>query len=105
MDNMTLLYKMKSLLDNEFGGLVDKIVLFGSRVDGTARDYSDYDVLVIVNKTIGWEMKDSIRSVLYDLNIEYDILLSVQVISEPELHTLLGRQPYIRQAIETGIAV
>ena len=105
MDNMTLLNKMKSILDKSHHGLVEKIILYGSRVDGTSRDCSDYDVLVIVNKTIDWRTKDSIRSALYDLNIEYDILLSIQVISGPELNTILGRQPYIVNAIETGIAV
>jgi uncharacterized protein len=105
MDNMTLLGKMKSLLEKDYGNLVVKIILFGSRVDGTAREYSDYDVLVVVNKIIDWQIKDEIRSVLYDLNIEYDVLISVQVISEPELGTILGRQPFIQNAIETGIAV
>ena len=105
MDNMTLLKKMKTLLENTYSNLIVKIILFGSRVDGTARDYSDYDVLVVVSRTIDWKTKDSIRSLLYDLNIEYDILLSVQVISEPELDTILGRQPFIQNAIETGVAI
>jgi hypothetical protein len=105
MDNTKLLEEMKSLLVEHFGDLIVKIILFGSRVDGTAKDYSDYDVLVIVNTIIDWKTRDSIRDILYDLNIEYDILLSVQVISEPEMHTILGKQPFIRNAIETGIAV
>ena len=102
---MILLNRMKSLLKRDFSSLVVKIVLFGSRVDGSARDYSDYDVLVVVNKTIDWRTRDAIRSVLYDLNFEYDILVSVQVISEPELATIRGRQPFIQNAMETGIAV
>jgi len=105
MDNMTLLKKMKSLLIDVYGDLVVKIILFGSRVDGTAKEYSDYDVLIVVNKTLDWKTKDSIRDTLYNLNIEYDILLSVQVISEPELTTILGKQPFIQNAIERGVAV
>lgn len=100
-----LLEIMNKLLEKNFSDLFVKTILFGSRTDGTAREYSDYDVLVIVNKTVNWEIKDSIRSVLYDLNIELDILLSVQVISEPELETIAGKQSFIRNAIETGIAV
>jgi predicted nucleotidyltransferase len=105
MNNMALLEKMKSLLEMNYNDLIVKIILFGSRVDGTAKEYSDYDVLVVVNRIIDWKTRDSIRSILYDLNIEYDILLSVQVISEPELYTIHGKQPYIQNAIETGIAV
>ena len=105
MDNKILLEKMKSMLEKTYDDLIVKIILFGSRVDGTAKEYSDYDILVVVNKIIDWKTRDSIRSILYDLNIEYDILLSIQVISEPELDTILGKQPFIRNAIETGIAV
>lgn len=105
MDNTVLLTKIKQLLERNFGNLVARVILFGSRVDGTAREYSDYDILVVVKKTIDWNEKDAIRSVLYDLNIEYDILLSVQVISEPELNTIRGKQPFIQNALETGMTV
>ena len=105
MDNITLLREMKQILEKEFGPLIKRIILFGSRVDGTAGKYSDYDVLVVVNKNIDWKTADEIRSVLYDLNIEHEILISVQVISESELNALPGKQPFIQNAIETGIAV
>lgn len=105
MDNITLLEIIKKRLEKDFGDLVVKIILFGSRVDGTAREYSDYDLLVIVNRTLDWKIKDSIRSVLYELNIQYNILLSAQVISEAELQTITGKQPFIQNALESGIAV
>ena len=105
MDNTNLLREMKAMLMNEFGDLIEKIILFGSQIDGTSREFSDYDVLVVVKRTIDWETADEIRSVLYDLNIKYDILISIQVISLPELETIPGKQPFIQNAIETGIAV
>jgi predicted nucleotidyltransferase len=67
MNNMALLEKMKSLLEMNYNDLIVKIILFGSRVDGTAKEYSDYDVLVVVNRIIDWKTRDSIRSILYDL--------------------------------------
>lgn len=105
MDNMILLNRMKELLDEKFPHLIDRVILFGSRVDGTARDYSDYDILVIANEPVDWKVKDEIRSVLYDLNIEYDILISVQVVSDSDLSSIIGKQPFIQHAIETGISV
>jgi hypothetical protein len=105
MDNKKLLDIVKNRLEENFKDMVVKIILFGSRVNGTAREYSDYDLIVITKRTIDWEVKDSLRSVLYELNIEYDILLSVQVFSEAELETITGRQPFIQNALETGIAV
>ena len=102
---MTLLNKVKKHLDERFGDLIVKIVLFGSRVDGTARDYSDYDLLIIVHNEIDWNKKDDIRSCVYDLNIELGILFSVQVYSEPEMNTILGKQPFVQNALETGIVI
>ena len=105
MNNISLLNLIKDKLSEKFENLIVKIILFGSRIDGTAHEYSDYDVLVVVNRIINWQERDSIRSVVYDLNIKYDIQISVQFISEPELSTILGRQPFIQNAIETGITV
>ncbi len=105
MDNIDILEKIKTLLVNNYGNIINKIILFGSRTDGTAREYSDYDILIIVNSFIDWRMKDELRSVIYDLNIEYDILLSVQIISVEDLETPVGKQSFIQNAIDTGIAV
>ncbi len=105
MDNETLLNIMKAELDKDFSGMISRIILYGSRAKNTAREDSDYDVLVILNEPADWEIKDSISDVLYNLNIEYEILISVYVISEYDLTTIKGKQPFIQDAIETGIAV
>ena len=45
-----------------------KIYLYGSRVRGTARSESDWDILILLNKEIiTLEIKESITYPLYDL--------------------------------------
>ncbi len=64
-------------------------------MDGSAHEYSDYDILIVTNKPLDWETEDSIRGLLYTMNIHYDVVLSIQFIAEQELSTVKGKQPFI----------
>ncbi|HPB82379.1 MAG TPA: nucleotidyltransferase domain-containing protein [Spirochaetota bacterium] len=105
MEPIQLLDEIKSELVHNFDDLIQKVILFGSRIEGNAREYSDYDVLVVISRSINWEERDRIRDVLAELNIRYDIIIDTHIISEPELRTIKGKQPFIETAFETGIAV
>ncbi len=105
MQNEILLREIKSDLEKNFSRQIQKVILFGSRINETAREYSDYDVLIITHKTIDWEVKDRILDVISDINVRNDIMIDVHIISEPELETIKGKQPFIENAIETGISV
>ena len=43
-----ILIELKNLLNKKYPGLIDKIILYGSRVKGSANKFSDYDVLIFV---------------------------------------------------------
>jgi len=105
MENREFLHKIKSELNNSFDELIERVILFGSRVDNTARKNSDYDILIILNKKITWQKKDLIIDLISELNIKYDIIIDVHMMSTPDLQTIKGKQPYIQKALETGIAV
>jgi predicted nucleotidyltransferase len=84
---------------------VDRILLFGSRVNGTAQIDSDYDILIILSKTASWQERDEIRNLMGDVSIDNNILINSHFISLPELNGLRGKQPYIQQAMEQSIAL
>jgi len=105
MENIELLHLVDNLLKENFADRINTIILFGSRVDGTAHEYSDYDLLIVTNESVDWETEDTIRELLYTINIQHDVVLSIQFISENELSTIKGKQPFIQRAIETGISL
>jgi len=73
----------------------DKIVLFGSTVDGTRKDDSDIDVAVIFDKFEGNWIKASAHLVRLSKGISYDI--------EPHLcSTSEDRSGFVREILKTG---
>jgi predicted nucleotidyltransferase len=104
-DKTTIMQELKSLLLKNFPGKIEKILLFGSRATGHAKKYSDYDVLLVLNGSYDWRLKNKVLSSCYEIDLKYDILLDVKIISHGELSTLRGKQPFILNALEYGVAV
>ncbi len=103
-DKTTILNELKALLIAEFGKDIENVILFGSQTTGKAHENSDYDVLIILNRDYDWEYQDKITSVLYSLELEYDIFIDTKLISVDELqNTIRGKQPLYVDAIEKGI--
>jgi uncharacterized protein len=104
-DSTTILRELKHLLQQHFPSAIRDVILFGSRAGGTARDDSDYDVLIVLNTNdYDWKFRDEVTDVVYDLELEYDILVDKHLISLDELeHSLRGAQPIFRDAIEHGV--
>jgi len=101
--NRQAMQELKDLLLATFPNEIDKVILFGSQVTGEATEDSDYDVLVIVNHEYDWRFKHKIYDTTWEIDFEYDILTDVKVISQQELHTLIGKQPFIQSALNTGV--
>jgi len=77
---------IKETIENK-GLKVLKIILFGSRAKGTAREDSDWDFFVIIDKKLSfnekWDIIDEIKIKLAKLKIPNDILLkSVDEVEE-----------------------
>lgn len=100
----TIIKELKSALVAHLGMEIREVILFGSRATGKAHRDSDYDVLIIVNKDYDWRLEDRIISVVYGLELKYDILIDMKIISLNELHhTFKGIHPLYRDAMQMGI--
>jgi predicted nucleotidyltransferase len=91
---------------NEKGIRIKRIILFGSRARGEATTLSDYDLLIITEKTfpIGEKMSiaKAVRKALSELLVPSDVIIN----SEEEVEITKDRIGCItRYAIKEGIVI
>jgi predicted nucleotidyltransferase len=103
--NITVLEHVKTALNKTFKHDIKDVILFGSRAEEKANEYSDYDILVILNKDeYNWKYKHKIMEVIYDIELEADIYIDIHILSEHELNnSLRGTQHIFSNAIKHGI--
>jgi len=84
---------------------VRRIVAYGSRVRGDFREDSDFDIFVLVSKKTP-ALKDAIRGVFYDYEMEHEVPFSVAILSREEydINAALG-SPFIKSLIEEGVVI
>ncbi len=105
IENKRVLKELKELLVRSFPDYIDKVILFGSQARGDAGEFSDYDILIVLKKSYDWKLKNQIYDKTWEIGFKYDILTDIKLISNDELKTVKGKQPFIQQAFEQGISV
>jgi len=89
---------------NEMGVVVKSIILFGSRAKGEFSKSSDYDFLIIVNKTYDFKEKMKIRKKLNQTLAKLLIPSDIIINSEEEIEYKKNRIGCItRYALKEGI--
>jgi len=83
MNIQTIIDEFKKEIKKIYGNQLDKIILYGSWANGTATNDSDIDLMVVLKGKIspGREI-DRMIDCITDLNLKYDILLSVVPVSD-----------------------
>ncbi|MEA1912859.1 MAG: nucleotidyltransferase domain-containing protein [candidate division WOR-3 bacterium] len=99
-----MLEELKDLLETNFPGKIDRVILFGSRATSKGKEYSDYDILVIIQGDYDWHLEDKILDLCYEIDLKYNIVTDIKVISTNELVSVKGKQPFIQKALKEGIS-
>jgi predicted nucleotidyltransferase len=102
-NNQLILNDLKQLLFTKFPNLIDKIILFGSQINQKFTEFSDYDILIILKNDYDWQLESDIIDLCYDIDLKYNIITDIKIISQKELNEPRGKQSYIQDAINTGI--
>jgi uncharacterized protein len=98
-----ILRQLKNHLIQNLGDSVKDVILFGSRIRDKTSDDSDYDVLILLDRDYTGSDENTILDLCYDIDLKFDILLDVHLLSMKELSSKRGRQPIYRNAVESGI--
>ena len=103
IDKTKIMSELKRHLIKNYGDSVKDVILFGSQARGDSDEYSDYDVLIVLEKDYSGKDENRILDLCYDIDLKYNILIDVHLISSKELTSIRGRQPVFVNAIKSGI--
>jgi len=98
-----ILQDLKNHLLKNFDDSVKDVILFGSQATGKSHEFSDYDVLIILDKKYSGKDENRILDLCYDIDLKYEILIDVHILSASELGSARGRQAVFSKAIKSGI--
>jgi predicted nucleotidyltransferase len=80
-----------------------KVYLYGSRVRGTAKEDSDWDVLILLQKEkITREIEEGIFDPLYDLELDTGEIISPMIYSEQEWNNKYRITPFYQNVMREG---
>lgn len=102
-DKTVIIKVLQKNLREYYGDSVKHVILFGSHAKGTCSEYSDYDILVLLDKDYSGKDENEILDICYETGLEYNIIIDVHILSSAELQTIRGKQPIFLKALETGI--
>lgn len=103
VDKRVILADLKRNLLEQYSGSVKNVVLFGSQANNRANDYSDYDILVLLDQDYNKNDENKILDICYDIDLKYDIIIDVHLLSTKELDAKRGKQPIFVNALKNGI--
>jgi len=103
IDNQKILIDLKQHLRKQYGDSIKDVVLFGSQVLGDSNEYSDYDILIVLDKDYSGKDENKILDLCYDIDLKYNILLDIHLLSKREINSKRGKQPIFTNALKSGL--
>ncbi|MDZ7760153.1 MAG: nucleotidyltransferase domain-containing protein [Desulfovermiculus sp.] len=102
-NELKALTRLKTFLQNQ-ESFVDLLV-FGSKVLSLSTSESDIDILIIFRE-FDHDLQALIDDFIFELNLEYDCLMSVVIFSLDELESgPMSESPLYKSAMQQGIRV
>lgn len=99
-----ILKELKKEFLHIYGKRMDRIILYGSRARGEAREDSDIDVLVVLKEDFNYSdmLRQSIRLVA-SLSLENDVVISRAFVSKEEYEN--RQTPFLMNVRREGVLV
>ena len=82
------------------------IILFGSRARGEAKEYSDYDLLILVDQKSDVKLYENILDQVYPVELETESMISFVVQNRDNWNSPLSRaMPFHKNIDREGILI
>jgi len=82
-----------------------EIILFGSRVRGDHHTDSDWDILILTNEAITYELESEFRDPIFDLELDTGEVISMLVYSKKDWDRLQDVSPLFVQVNKEGVSI
>lgn len=103
VDKRLILNDLKHKLEEQYSDSLKNVVLFGSQINNESTEFSDYDILILLNQDYNRYDENKILDICYDIDLKYNILIDAHLLSTKELKSKRGRQPIFINALKNGI--
>jgi len=102
-----IIVELKENLRNILGDNLNKIILYGSysRLDYSKESDIDFIVLTDSNSSELIDLNEKINSLVVDLSLKYNIVLSVILKNSSQFYSYTGLLPYYSNIVAQGITV
>ena len=105
VNQKTVLKEVTRLLKSSMPDNFVKVVLFGSRLNSPVKPDSDYDILIMVREKAEWKTEREISDICYEVELKYNIVMDIHILSEPEVNSRRGQQPVFVNALLHGLSL
>ena len=72
----------------------------GSKVRGNDEEFSDIDILILLNRKIDTELEEQILDIIYDIELEFDVVFGVMIKSKDSWDSSLAKIMPLHQNID-----
>jgi predicted nucleotidyltransferase len=72
----TILKRLKKDLKVALGGKIGNLILFGSYSRGDSTEYSDIDLMILVNSRLTRDETRKVDDLIADYSLEHDVVIS-----------------------------
>ncbi len=86
---------------------LDSVILYGSYARGDYDEQSDIDIMILAHITPEqcWQYTNTIAEKMTDLELKYDIVISVHVVSSDVFHRYVNVLPFYGNVNREGIRI
>ena len=102
MDRESLLFEIKSEIFKDYP--LAQVIFFGSRARGDERSFSDWDILILIEKDITEIQKIELHDKLYEIELKTGEIINTIIHTRREWnHPLMQITPFYQNVVREGV--